>query len=242
MTGLARRYTFAASVGVAALYLVGLSPGLVAPGLVAPSLAQSSARPADAKRGAAIATQGSANVPACAQCHVNAVSDSSGGTFPRIAGQPTDYLAKQMHAFTSPARDNAFMSPIAKALSADEIADVAAHYGSAQGDFSPLPPTDAALVGRGQQLARVGDAERRIQACNNCHGPDGAGLPPTIPYLAGQYAQYIAQELRGWKSGARKTSPDSMAVIAKDLDDQEIAAVAAFYQQARVAAGTAVSK
>jgi len=33
-----------------------------------------------------------------------------------------------------------------------------------------------------------------------------------------------------------------MAVIAKDLDDQEIAAVAAFYQQARVAAGTAVSK
>jgi len=81
-----------------------------------------------------------------------------------------------------------------------------------------------------------------FRPANNCHGPDGAGLPPTIPYLAGQYAQYIAQELRGWKSGARKTSPDSMAVIAKDLDDQEIAAVAAFYQQARVAAGTAVSK
>jgi cytochrome c553 len=242
MTGPARRCALAAGAGVAALCLAWLSPASVAPSLVAPSLAQSSPRQADAKRGAAIATQGAANVPACAQCHVNAVSDNSGGMFPRINGQPADYLAKQMHAFTSPVRDNAFMSPIAKALSADEIADVAAHYGSAPGEFSPLPPPDAALVARGQQLARVGDAARRIQACNNCHGPDGAGLPPIIPYLAGQYAQYLAQELRSWKSGARKTSPDSMAVMAKDLDDQEIAAVAAFYQQARGAAGTAVSK
>ena len=67
-------------------------------------------------------------------------------------------------------------------------------------------------------------------------------MPPIIPYLAGQYALYIAHELQGWKSGDRKTSPESMAVIAKQLDDQEIAAVAAFYQQVRDAAGTTVSK
>jgi cytochrome c553 len=34
-----------------------------------------------------------------------------------------------------------------------------------------------------------------------------------------------------WQEGFRKNSPDAMGVIAKTLDDQEIAAVAAYYQQ-----------
>ena len=34
-----------------------------------------------------------------------------------------------------------------------------------------------------------------------------------------------------WKEGFRKNSPDAMGVIANKLDDQEIAAVAAYYQQ-----------
>jgi cytochrome c553 len=81
-----------------------------------------------------------------------------------------------------------------------------------------------------------------IQACNNCHRRDGAGIPPAIPYLAGQYAQYIVFELQMWKRGFRKNSPESMALIAKQLDDREIAAVAAFYQEARSSAAAAASK
>src|SRR5580704_8213903 len=57
----------------------------------------------------------------------------------------------------------------------------------------------------------------------------GAGEPPTLPYLAGQYALYIAFELRMWQRGYRKNSPDGMAVVARALDDREIAAVAAYY-------------
>jgi cytochrome c553 len=34
-----------------------------------------------------------------------------------------------------------------------------------------------------------------------------------------------------WQHGFRKTSPDAMALFAKQLDDQDIAAVAAYYQQ-----------
>ena len=34
-----------------------------------------------------------------------------------------------------------------------------------------------------------------------------------------------------WQEGFRKNSPDAMAVITKTLDDQEILAVAAYYQQ-----------
>jgi cytochrome c553 len=34
-----------------------------------------------------------------------------------------------------------------------------------------------------------------------------------------------------WRQGFRKNSPDAMAVIAKKLDQEMIAAVAAYYQQ-----------
>ena len=53
-----------------------------------------------------------------------------------------------------------------------------------------------------------------------------------IPYLSGQYAHYITFTLQMWQEGFRKNSPDAMAVIAKKLDDKDILAVAAYYQQA----------
>ena len=52
-----------------------------------------------------------------------------------------------------------------------------------------------------------------------------------IPYLGGQYAHYIAFTLQMWQEGFRKNSPDAMGAIAKKLDDQDILAVAAYYQQ-----------
>ena len=203
--------------------------------LTAPNhvLAQSGSRQPDAERGAAIAAQGTAKVPACAQCHAFSGASDGSGAFPRIAGQSAYYLAKQMRDYTSSARANPIMSPISKALSADEIADVSTYYASVDSQFPPLVTADAAMVEKGKQLARLGDAAKAVQGCNNCHGPDGAGATPAIPYLAGQYAQYISSQLQMWKRGFRDNSPESMAPIAKQLDDQQIAAIAAYYQQVR---------
>jgi cytochrome c553 len=36
-----------------------------------------------------------------------------------------------------------------------------------------------------------------------------------------------------WQQGYRNSSPDAMEVMAKKLDEQETAAVAAYYQQVR---------
>jgi cytochrome c553 len=203
-------------------------------GFAAIGVAHTQAEPPrpDVKRGAVIVTQGTASgAPACAQCHAfNGASDGS-GAFPRLAGQSSYYLSNQMRAFISGVRVNAVMSPIAKALSPDEIADVSAYYAGASAPFPPLPAGDAALVKRGKELAKVGTAAKDIQACDNCHGPGGAGEPPAIPYLAGQYERYIAFELHMWQRGFRSSSPEAMAQISKRLDDQDIAAVAAYYQQ-----------
>jgi cytochrome c553 len=196
-------------------------------------------------RGAVIAAQGTpTGAPPCAQCHAfNGVSDAS-GAFPRLAGQSAYYLAKQLRDFASGVRTSAFMTPIAKSLSLTpgSIADVAAYYASENAPFLPLKPGAPALIARGQQLANIGSEKQQIQACDNCHGPEGAGEPPAIPYLAGQYAHYIEFTLQMWRRGFRKSSADSMEVVAKQLSDQDIAAVAAYYQQARGAGEMANSQ
>jgi cytochrome c553 len=221
---LGRRYAAATATLVVGLGLGGISWAQT----------QGGAHPPDPHRGAVIAAQcTAAGAPGCAQCHAfNGASDGS-GAFPRIAGQSSYYLAKQLRDFSSDVRVNAIMSPIAKALTPNDIADVAAYYAGLDAAFLPLRNSAPALVTAGEQLATVGSAIRRVQACNNCHGPGGAGEPPAIPYLGGQYASYIALELQMWQRGFRKNSPNEMAQVAKELNDQEIAAVAAYYQQVR---------
>jgi cytochrome c553 len=191
-------------------------------------------RQADAEWGAIIAAQGTTSgAPACARCHAFNGSADGSGAFPRIAGQPVFYLAKQLRDFISGVRTSAVMTPIAKALSSDDTTDVAAYYAGINPPFPPLPTPDPMLVKRGEQLASVGDAAKNLQSCNNCHGPGGVGEPPSIPYLAGQYAHYTAFELQMWRHGFRKSSPNEMARVAERLDDEDIAAVAAYFQQVR---------
>jgi cytochrome c553 len=207
--------------------------------------AQPSIQRPQVARGAIIAAQGVAGrAPACAQCHAyNGASDGS-GAFPRIAGQSAYYLAKELRDYASGVRTNAVMTPIAKALSADDTADVAAYYANVNAPYLPLSSADPMLIRRGKQLATIGDAAKELQSCNNCHGPGGAGELPAIPYLAGQYAHYIAFQLTMWQRGFRNNSPDEMADIAKRLDAQDIAALAAYYQQvdASVLAATQATK
>lgn len=189
----------------------------------------------DPDHGAVIAAQGlGAAVPACARCHAfNGVSDGS-GAFPRIAGQSSYYLASQLQDFASGLRANPIMSPIAKAMSSDDIDDAAAYYSGVESPFLPLATASPALVERGRQLAASGDSAKDVPACNNCHGQRGTGEPPAIPYLAGQYGRYIAFELQMWQHRYRTNSPANMFAIASKLDSQENAAVAAYYQQLHV--------
>jgi cytochrome c553 len=105
-------------------------------------------------RGAVIAAQGTVTgAPPCAQCHAfNGVSDAS-GAFPRVAGQSAYYLAEQLRDFASGVRSNALMTPIAKALTADDIANVAAYFAGLDAPFLPLRKPDEALV-KGRRVAR----------------------------------------------------------------------------------------
>ena len=204
---------------------------------------QNTSRQGDSNQGAVIAAQGTqGGAPPCVPCHaLNGGSDGS-GAFPRIAGLPSYYFAKQLRDFASGVRENDIMSPIAKALSTDNVADVTAYYSGVNAPFLPLAAADPGLVRHGEQLATMGDPARDIPACNNCHGPDGSGEPPAIPYLAGQHTDYIALQLHSWRRADRKNSPAYMAMIATKLDDQDVAALAAYFQQLRAPNQTTVPK
>ena len=70
------------------------------------------------------------------------------------------------------------------------------------------------------------------QACVDCHGADGnSPIDETYPKLGGQYADYLAHSLQGYRDGKRAGSgtTDLMATQAKALTDQQIADLAAYF-------------
>ena len=65
-------------------------------------------------------------------------------------------------------------------------------------------------------------------ACARCHGFDGASDGSgAFPRLDGQSAQYLAEQLRHFASGARRNA--LMQPIAKGLRDDEIEVVSQYY-------------
>jgi cytochrome c553 len=63
--------------------------------------------------------------------------------------------------------------------------------------------------------------------CATCHGPLGISQLPNAPHLAGQPAIYTSEQLKNYRSGKRAN--EVMAVIAKQLSDQDIDDLAAWY-------------
>lgn len=179
----------------------------------------------DATRGAVVAV-------ACQACHGTHGEGLPANGYPRLAGQTASYLAKKLRDYSTGLRLHPLMTPIAKTYSPQQQADVAAYFAGLQApDVATVVTYDAALLARGRLLARTGDEARQLQACANCHGPDGSGEPFAAPYLAGQPASYLTSAIGEWKSGARKNdAAEQMSGIARRLDDRDVAAVAAYFE------------
>jgi len=86
------------------------------------------------------------------------------------------------------------------------------------------------------QDAKAGDpaaGRKKVDMCIGCHGiPEyKASFPDVyrVPKLAGQNAKYIVAALGEYKKGDRKHP--TMHAIAQSLTDQDMADVAAFYEQ-----------
>ena len=95
---------------------------------------------------------------------------------------------------------------------------------------------DPALVPLGEKVYRAGVAERKVAACSACHSPNGKGNAPAgFPALAGQHAEYIAAQLKAYRTGyedesGRTNDGDTMIMRSNafGLSDKEIEAVASY--------------
>ncbi len=72
---------------------------------------------------------GKAKAANCATCHGKA-GISTGKMTPNLAGQKEGYLQKALQDFRSGARKDAMMNTMAKTLSDEDIANIAAYYAS----------------------------------------------------------------------------------------------------------------
>jgi cytochrome c553 len=98
----------------------------------------------------------------------------------------------------------------------------------------------AALVGlatagvaHAESTASPAAGEKKAAMCIGCHGIPGyqASFPELhkVPMIAGQSATYIAKALTGYAKGDRKHP--TMRAVAGSLTEQDIADLAAFYEQ-----------
>ncbi|WP_299616511.1 cytochrome c [Pelagibius sp.] len=89
----------------------------------------------------------------------------------------------------------------------------------------PALPSEAADAAAGRKKARQ---------CQTCHGIDGIAKIPIAPHIAGESEIYLVTQLKAFRSGKR--THEIMTVIAKDLSDQDMADLAAWYASIEITA------
>jgi len=112
-------------------------------------------------------------------------------------------------------------------LSEADMKSLAAYYAGQK--LKPAVASDKGLAALGQKIWRGGNAASGVPACAGCHGPDGAGIPAQYPRLSGQFAEYIAAQLKAFRDGARANDPSGMMrAVAARMTEREIRAVAEY--------------
>ena len=156
----------------------------------------------------------------CMACH-GPGGQSQYEDWPALAGQKQSYLLQQLQAFKSGARKDPMMAPIIANLSDADMKQLAAHF-SAQAPLRPRKP-----------LAANAAAPAAAAACMACH--DNAALP-SEPFLHGQKAVYLTEQLKAFRDGKRKN--EVMEAMAKPLSDADITAIAEHFSHLPPVAAT----
>lgn len=157
----------------------------------------------------------SETVKVCGACH-GAQGISADPTIPNLAGQKAIYMAMEVKAIRDGVRTNSLMDAVVKGLTDQQIDRLAEH-------FSKLQPSKIGA----KEVNELGQHTRA--ACISCHGTKGITVNEQWPNLAGQKNKYLEKQLLGFKNDTRNGS--YMQVIAKELTDEQIAAVAEYFSQ-----------
>lgn len=179
----------------------------------------------------------------CAGCHGDG-GNSRGPATPGIAGMSKNYIINAMLAYKHGddegaieealasisdvvdvddldvlPRASTIMNQIAGGYTAAEIIAMSEYF-SAQPYVAHAQPADAALVKAGERLHE--------KNCEKCHEDGGSYSEDDVGILAGQWTAYLQNSLADFRGGDR-AMPKKMKAKLKDLSDDDVNALIAYY-------------
>ena len=163
----------------------------------------------------------------CAWCH--GVSGQGIATAPRLAGQKSEYIVRQMLDFRTHARDNPksqqYMWAAVRYLNADIANEVAAYLAA----LAPQAANDgdAGLAAKGEAIYKDGDIAANVPSCVACHGPNAEGTG-SIPRLGGLSHRYLRRRLEQWGQGYHVSAAAQMPSIATSLSNDNIESLSSY--------------
>ncbi len=180
----------------------------------------------------------------CAGCHGEFGKGGKQGEYPRLAGQPPGFLARQLHLFRDRKRPNLAMVEYVdeRQMPDEDIRDISAYLADIQiptrmpkmeGEFDAL---EALLLAK--QVLNIPRAPGDVEAgeriynkeCRSCHGKQGWGRQDKeVPMIAGQYTNYLWRQVDKYLKRIRIHDPDDPDdELLQDFSRQQIADIFAY--------------
>jgi cytochrome c553 len=161
----------------------------------------------------------------CGYCH-EYDGNPSMGNYPKVAGQKKAYIIKQMLDYRSGRRDGRGMMGAAASLLSDQDLQTVAEFFAKQKPTLDKATVKDSTFAHARDLWLHGAKDRMINACVLCHTSSDE---PEIPYLRGQHAEYLEDQLRAFKNKTRTNDEVGiMQFFAERLSNEEITQLSQF--------------
>jgi cytochrome c553 len=148
----------------------------------------------------------------CVACH-GENGNSTNPAVPSLSAQPAQFISTQLVMFREKRRNDPLMSPIAAPLSNADI-NALSKFFAAQQRAAPAKKASEQTLAAGKRITEQFN-------CVACHGAALKGQQH-IPRLAGQQADYLRTQLRGFKAGTRFDMDGNMTAAAQPLTPADI--------------------
>jgi len=158
----------------------------------------------------------------CSLCHGK--NGEGTGTYPRLAGQHAEYIAKQLTDFKSGRRIGT-MNEMAADLTKEEMVALAEYFSAMPALSHRVRNKDFAAVG--YYIYHNGNEYSGVPACATCHGEDGKGTSK-LPRLAGQHKNYVSWQLQDFNARKRTNDNAIMHSVASKLTEFEVEALSLY--------------
>jgi cytochrome c553 len=159
----------------------------------------------------------------CRGCHKADAAGVREGTYPRLTGQHTSVLIKQITEIRAGIRSNSKMLPFVEepAISVEDIGDIAAYLHSLE---------SVRENGKGaEDMSAQGRKLFMENKCYTCHGKNGEGnAEKAYPVVASQHYGYLLREMKLIMQGVRGNSNPDMVKAISGFSQNDLEATADF--------------